>query len=396
MIKLECLEIEPIINQNELIENSESTEFPIEFESNENTSTIVPPQIIPTTNYIEFHQPKPVKSYIGITTYECYICPAKPKFAKQIQLEQHMKMIHLFYDTKLTDLLTCRLCNENFLSSSQLSRHKRKIHLGIIFKPKERTKAPCELCDKTFSTAHVRDRHINNVHKGERPFVCQICNKAFTQNSVLKNHIALVHYKERDYKCTQCEEDFSSKNQLVCHQIRRHMSDEEKLKLPPKKIKGKRTKEYHQNSKNSPSYLNNRKRVICEICGQMVSNIWIVSHMRIHDGSKPYKCPDCSSSFSTKRSMVLHRVMHKDDRPFKCDLCDKSFRRQTNLGQHKKRHTTEKPYKCLECNKAFAFPLNLRLHERTHSGEKPYKCNLCDENFSSYRVLQKHKNICQQ
>ena len=59
-----------------------------------------------------------------------------------------------------------------------------------------------------------------------------------------------------------------------------------------------------------------------------------------------------------------------------CEICGHSFSKLCNLKSHIRVHNGERPYSCDLCSKAFTNYWDLRRHCRTHSGEKPYKVRL--------------------
>ena len=58
----------------------------------------------------------------------------------------------------------------------------------------------CSLCNANFLTIFNLSRHVRSVHEGKTPFVCTICNKDFAQKSYLKKHMLRKHKKNPSLK----------------------------------------------------------------------------------------------------------------------------------------------------------------------------------------------------
>ncbi|MCP9260787.1 Zinc finger protein 22 [Dirofilaria immitis] len=55
------------------------------------------------------------------------------------------------------------------------------------------------------------------------------------------------------------------------------------------------------------------------------------THMRIHDGTKPYKCSECGTNFTQKAVLIRHVQSHTGEKPYSCSECRKNFSQSPHL-----------------------------------------------------------------
>lgn len=155
------------------------------------------------------------------------------------------------------------------------------------------------------------------LFQGMKEFKCDVCAREFTLSANLKRHM-LIHASVRPFQCHVCFKTFVQKQTLKTHMI---------VHLPVKPFKCKVGK----TGRNSLLPLNfsffifffsqpassGRPSTDChafvfQVCGKSFNRMYnLLGHMHLHAGSKPFKCPYCTSKFNLKGNLSRHmKVKH--------------------------------------------------------------------------------------
>lgn len=98
------------------------------------------------------------------------------------------------------------------------------------------------------------------------------------------------------------------------------------------------------------------EKVICDTCGELVSQISLEGHLNRHLGVKPFVCEieGCGRQLYSKYSLQQHRHLHKSiNRYYDCPDCGKRIKGTNCWLRHKKLHTEEPKFSCDVCGKKF-------------------------------------------
>ncbi|CAG9766011.1 unnamed protein product [Ceutorhynchus assimilis] len=154
------------------------------------------------------------------------------------------------------------------------------------------------------------------------------------------------------------------------------------------------------------NYLNNHMRSHlpeeekpheCNICKKrFIHPTMLQKHLLRHTNERPFVCKICNKGCFAENSLLKHMKIHekKEGDPgllkHICDYCRTEFPGAEALSNHIKQHTGAKPFVCNICGKCFPQRFNLDLHLRTHTGERPFKCEMCKKGYVSKASLKIH------
>lgn len=137
------------------------------------------------------------------------------------------------------------------------------------------------------------------------------------------------------------------------------------------------------------------KKHKCHLCDKKYRSPGaLATHLRTHEGIKPFECNECAKCCSSKALLQVHlRRKHSGKKPFQCWHCGEPFTDNCYLKYHiQVKHTVDKgkTLQCDKCEKTFVAAHRLKIHYRSHTGERPYPCKLCEKAFTCVELLNAH------
>jgi len=125
---------------------------------------------------------------------------------------------------------------------------------------------------------------------------------------------------------------------------------------------------------------NNDGHYVCTICSVVKKNQNTMHyHMQKHEGSRPYKCPDCDMTFVQKYPLEMHKkIAHSKEEPtLKCPFegCDHTVFKKEYLRVHIARNHLTDTLK----------PWIIKSEDSTQ-----YTCDCCKKVCKSYAAILYH------
>ncbi|CRL05354.1 CLUMA_CG017962, isoform A [Clunio marinus] len=313
----------------------------------------------------------------------------------------------------------CHFCEQTFKSSSNRSKHERRIHSlernamkslnaeKQLNKTDEKLKtnlplpAPVVVAVKEEMPATVTV--INSILLGgdgdERIFKClqDGCSSRFKSRSSLRDH-QKVHSDERPYPCAFCSSAFKSSSNRSKHERGSHLKEYQKRKLERENM---RNGEF--NSESSPP----KKLKFMPL--QQASKVIIKTEATAapkKPSVKGFPCRYCEKVLTRADNRDKHEATHKDYLAFDCGFCTMNFKTPEALKEHTKIHTDRKErrsaslqqhikietvqpepeYICDEddCGRTYTSPKALKNHKKTkHNDDEndEISCDICSHSF---------------
>ncbi|OAD60930.1 hypothetical protein WN48_00997, partial [Eufriesea mexicana] len=316
----------------------------------------------------------------------CYRCPkCGTLFALSQDVTRHTRENKCHEDdelnaTKRTDVKDewkCGNCSFSSNSQAEFIFHEA-LHAGVVARSDNEdasrgksslAKYRCPVCKKAFAKVSLRN-HIRS-HTGERPFPCAKCLVPFSRRSDLNAHQKECtgstssgwsdeSGRKRSFACSECNNAFYTKHALRQHMLR-HAGKKYKCGLP-----------------GCPTVL--------RTASELRSHRSLVHDCT--PSNRRYKCSDCSYAAKTKTQLRRHRSRHDGPenatksqvRACPYNGCAFKTKLASHLQRHVRLHTGTKPYKCRHCSYASNNLENLRKHvlsTNLHPGKTIYECDVC-------------------
>eukprot|EP00088_Acartia_fossae_P005278 TRINITY_DN12315_c0_g1_i7.p1 TRINITY_DN12315_c0_g1~~TRINITY_DN12315_c0_g1_i7.p1 ORF type:complete len:621 (+),score=125.13 TRINITY_DN12315_c0_g1_i7:73-1935(+) len=219
----------------------------------------------------------------------------------------------------------------------------------------------CHLCTFKAKSGIGLERHAFEKHEANR-----LCTQCGHLSDTFKDYIA--HEGSHVYNCEVCSKSVMGRKNLQVH-----------MKL-------------HDETKKEEDLVKEISKIPCDICGQLLRENSIYSHMRFVHGSELVKCDLCDFSTNAKFKLTIHRRLHFK-KAAECPDCGKVVK---NLKRHRLRKCGDSKeekerFPCHLCNKTFAFKEGLDRHiKHIHQKIMNFHCEQCDYRTYSGFNLRLH------
>lgn len=282
---------------------------------------------------------------------------------KQLNMEVYSKIREVFGEEECPD------CGRLFHSRIDLDPH-RLTHTDD--KPYK-----CGKCTYSSGSKDNLKRHQETAHEG-RTFPCERCDFVAQSRSSLFQHRQKHTANGGQGRCPVCQRQFPSWRILRQHLLSQHPDAPQLFKVPggPPRVMGRL----------------GRRTYKCPYCGRVFhrSSTDLQKHMWIHEGVKPFQCPDCPYQCRSRNNLNVHRLTHSNDKPHLCDQCGKGYKSKAALRLHTRTHGRGALYPCDKCEYTATQKCHLKRHLETHDIIRRYICEHCSYSSNTINYMKVH------
>ncbi|XP_061570705.1 zinc finger protein 14-like [Cololabis saira] len=345
-------------------------------------------------------------------TKTCSLCGKY--FARDVDMERHMK------SHSEDRPYMCSFCEKKFKNPYVLKRHEKEICKSREQRKPRRKEAACltvqppavetadgkmcPICSRILPCTADMAKHLRS-HSEERPFICITCEKGFKYRDTLKKH-QIIHGHEGIR-----EEQSKSLEQILAEADSQSCGDGDG--------DGAETKD-PETPAETPEVLHVCKKSLkrCPVCSRSFDSIKTLNrHVQCHTDDRPYHCIHCNKHFKHMHGLKRHQIYaicHKksthfvwkkgprsehgvsaDPRqskiPVWCSNCGKHFEYPAALKEHQEsvcRVELKDVMKCDDCGKEFKSMTMLKVHQRIHD---PLYCKECGKILANEPAFERHK-----
>ncbi|XP_077502473.1 uncharacterized protein LOC144113334 isoform X2 [Amblyomma americanum] len=282
---------------------------------------------------------------------------------KQLSMEVYSKIREVFGEEECPD------CGRLFHSRIDLDPHRLTHTEDKPFK--------CVKCPYSSGSKDNLKRHQETAHEG-RTFPCERCDFVAQSRSSLFQHRQKHTANGGQGRCPVCQRQFPSWRILRQHMLSQHPDAQQLFKVPggPPRVMGRL----------------GRRTYKCPYCGRVFhrSSTDLQKHMWIHEGVKPFRCPDCPYQCRSRNNLNVHRLTHSNDKPHLCDQCGKGYKSKAALRLHTRTHGRGVLYPCNKCEYTATQKCHLKRHLETHDIIRRYICEHCSYSSNTINYMKVH------
>ncbi|KAJ8734200.1 hypothetical protein PYW07_014751 [Mythimna separata] len=255
-----------------------------------------------------------------------------------------------------------------------------------------------EFNDLYSKTTENTEKNESKIKDANNSFKCNMCNKVLKTKITLLKHNESMHEKRkhigkvsgfgaaRRYHCTSCSYSTPHSQTLVSH-MRTHNGERPYSCECGKSFTQSSSLAAHRKTHSATTYFT------CSLCGKQFKHAFSMKkHMRVHE-SASFSCSICCKSLKSKESLKAHMHRHYKICNYNCEDCGDTFVTSAELHNHRKKHSLEKKLQCHLCGYKTHTKKNLIIHLKRHTGNRAFKCDLCHVGFYTQSSLRRHLRV---